>query len=127
MTGIQFLFFFAFVMIVCLMMFKAIIEILIRSKVMNEGKFNEYRQQWTSIIKGTIYRLLVLALPQISLLCIWEFTANDSAGIIIVAVFLLFITLGLLFQAAVRVFFMGKKSVRQFKTQLIYCLVTVSF
>lgn len=115
MTGIQFLFFFAFVMIVCLMMFKAIIEILIRSKVMNEGKFNEYRQQWTSIIKGTIYRLLVLALPQISLLCIWEFTANDSAGIIIVAVFLLFITLGLLFQAAVRVFFMGKKSVRQFK------------
>ena len=54
---------------------------------MNEGKFNEYRQQWTSIIKGTIYRLLVLALPQISLLCIWEFTANDSAGIIIVAVF----------------------------------------
>ena len=114
-------------MIVCLMMFKAIIEILIRSKVMNEGKFNEYRQQWTSIIKGTIYRLLVLALPQISLLCIWEFTANDSAGIIIVAVFLLFITLGYYSKPPYEFSFMGKKSVRQFKTQLIYCLVTVSF
>ncbi|KAL6454238.1 FLC2 Flavin carrier protein 2 [Candida maltosa Xu316] len=115
MTGIQFLFFFVFVMIVFLMMFKAVIEILIRSKVMNEGKFNEYRQQWTSIIKGTLYRLLILALPQITLLCIWEFTSRDSAGTIVVAVFLLFITVALLFQASVRVWNMGRKSVRQFK------------
>lgn len=35
LTGICFLFFFAFVMVVCLMLFKAIIEILTRSKVMH--------------------------------------------------------------------------------------------
>ncbi|RCK66288.1 Flavin carrier protein 2 [Candida viswanathii] len=114
MTGIQFLLFFIFVMIVALMMFKAVIEILIRSKIMNEGKFNEYRQQWSSIIKGTLYRLLVLALPQISLLCIWEFTSRDSAGTVVVAVFLLAVTVFLLLQASIRVFLMGRKSVRQF-------------
>ncbi|KAI5954297.1 FLC2 [Candida jiufengensis] len=115
MTGIIFVFFFAFVMIVCLMLFKAIIEILIRSKLMNEGKFNEYRQQWSSIIKGSIYRLLIIALPQISLLCIWELTVRDSAGTTVVAVFLLVLSVVLLFQGAIRVFLKGKKSVRQFK------------
>ncbi|KAI5962458.1 FLC2 [Candida pseudojiufengensis] len=115
MTGICFLFFFAFVMIVCLMLFKAIIEILVRSKIMNEGKFNEFRQQWSSIIKGSIYRLLVIALPQISLLCIWELTVRDSAGTVVVAVFLLVLSVVLLYQGAIRVFLKGKKSVKQFK------------
>lgn len=115
MTGIMFLLFFAFVMIVCLVFFKAIIEICIRSKIMNEGKFNEYRQQWSYIIKGALYRLLLIAFPQLAVLCLWEFTRNDSAGIIVVAIFLFAITMILLFQAAIRVFLLGKKSVRNFK------------
>lgn len=115
MTAMIFLFFFAFLMIVCLMLFKAIIEILIRSKVMNEGKFNEYRQQWASIIKGTLYRLFVLALPQITVLCLWELTTRDSAATVIVAIFLFVITLLLLLQGAIRVFLKGRESVREFK------------
>lgn len=115
MTGIIFLLFFTFIMIVCLTFFKALIEILIRSKIMNEGKFNEYRQQWTHIVKGALYRLLLLALPQITVLCFWEFSSRDSAGIIVIAVFLLIVALVLLCQAAVRVIYIGRKSVRQFK------------
>lgn len=115
MTGISFLIFFAFIMVVCLSLFKALIEILIRSKMMNEGKFNEYRQQWSSIIKGSLYRLLIIALPQVAVLCLWEFTANDSPGIVVVAVFLLLTTLALLIQAATRVVIKGSKSSRQFK------------
>lgn len=115
LTGIIFLLFFGFVMITCLMLFKAIIEICIRSKVMNEGKFNEYRTQWTSIIKGTIYRLLVLAFPQICLLCLWQLTVRDSTGSIVVAIFLFVVIFVLLYQAAVRVFFKGRQSVQQFK------------
>lgn len=115
MTAIFFLLFFAFVMVVCLTLFKAVIEILIRSKLMNEGKFNEYRLQWHHIVKGALYRLLLLALPQISVLCIWQLTARDSAGTIIVAIFLLVVCVVLLAQAALRVFLMGRRSVRQFK------------
>ncbi|ODV81197.1 TRP-domain-containing protein [Suhomyces tanzawaensis NRRL Y-17324] len=115
MTTIIFLLFFAFVMVVCLTMFKAIIEILIRSKIMNEGKFNEYRQQWSQIVKGALYRLLMIAFPQLAVMCLWQLTERDSVATVIIAVFLLIISIILLFQAAIRVFLMGRKSIRQFK------------
>ncbi|CAH2353650.1 flavin carrier protein 2 [[Candida] railenensis] len=115
MTTIIFLIFFGFVMIVFLMLFKAVIEILIRSKMMNEGKFNEYRQQWTIIIKGALYRLLLISFPQVAVLSIWEFTERDSGGTIAIAVFLLLVSVILLYQAAIRVFLMGRKSVKQFR------------
>lgn len=113
MTGIIFLLFFAFVAIVCMMFFKAIIEILVRSKKMNEGKFAEYRQQWPNIIKGAMYRLLLVAFPQVSVLGFWQFTAHDSVGIVVVAAFLLAVTLGLLLFATIRVISYGRRSVRQ--------------
>lgn len=115
MTGIIFLLFFAFVVVVCMMFFKAVIEILVRSKKMNEGKFAEYRQQWSNIIKGALFRLLVVAFPQISVLGFWEFTAHDSAGIVVVAAFLLLVTFGLLLYATVRVIAYGRRSVREHK------------
>lgn len=115
MTGVIFLLFFVFVTAVCMMFFKAIIEILVRSKKMKEGKFAEYRQQWTYIIKGALYRLLVVAFPQISVLSFWEFTVHDSAGIVVVAAFLLLITLGLLTYATFRVVSYGRRSIREHK------------
>lgn len=127
LTGICFLFFFAFVMVVCLMLFKAIIEILTRSKVMHAEKFNEYRHHWGHIIKGSLYRLLIIAFPQVSVLCIWELTTRDSAGSVVVAVFLLIITLVLLIQAATRVFLMGRNSVRNFKNPAYLLFGDVKF
>jgi hypothetical protein len=115
MTTIIFLLFFAFIMVVCLTFFKAVIEILIRSKIMNEGKFNEYRNHWSQIVKGALYRLLLVALPQIVVMCVWEFTERDSGGTIAIAVFLFIIGIALLSYAAVRVLLMGRHSVRQYK------------
>lgn len=115
MTSIMFLLFVAFVLVVCISAFKAIMEICIRAKFINEGKFNEYRQQWRYIIKGSLYRLLLIAFPQVSVMCIWEFTTHDSGGTVVVAVFLLAVVLILLVQAAIRVYLLGRRSVRQFK------------
>ncbi|KAK6462763.1 hypothetical protein DFJ63DRAFT_174642 [Scheffersomyces coipomensis] len=114
MTTIIFLLFFAFVMVVCLGLFKAIIEILTRAKIMNEGKFGEYRKQWSLIIKGSLYRLLVLAFPQIVVMCVWQLWERDSAGAVVVAVFLLVFAVILLFQATTRVILFGKRSVKNF-------------
>lgn len=115
MTAMMFLLFFTFVLVVCMTFFKAIIEICIRSNIMHEGKFNEYRQHWSSITKGALYRLMFVALPQIAVFCFWEFTAHDSAGLVIVAVFLLLVTLILLGYSAIRVFLSGRRSVREHK------------
>ncbi|CAN3372232.1 hypothetical protein DIURU_004233 [Diutina rugosa] len=115
MTSIMFLLFFAFVLVVCLMFFKAIVEICVRAKWMNEGKFSEYRQQWGHIIKGSLYRLCFISLPQITVMCIWQFFERDSAGTVVLSAFLLGIWIILLVQAAGRVVMMGRQSVREFK------------
>lgn len=113
MTAIIFLLFFAFVVVACMTFFKAIVEISIRAKWMNEGKFNEYRQQWSSVLKGSLYRLLLISLPQVAVLSLWEFTVHDSAGIVVVAVILLAINLGLLIYAAFRVISFGRRSIME--------------
>ncbi|GEQ67448.1 hypothetical protein JCM33374_g1113 [Metschnikowia sp. JCM 33374] len=115
MTSIIFLIFFGFVIIVLMTFFKAIVEICIRSKIMHEGKFNEFRQHWSSIIKGALYRLLLVAFPQIVVFGFWEFTVRDSAGEIVVAAFLIFISFVLLGFSAFRVISFGRRSVREHK------------
>lgn len=115
MTTVIFLLFFCFILVVCLTFFKAIIEILIRSKIMNEGKYSEYRQQWSHIVKGALYRLMLVSLPQIAVMCIWELTTRDSTGTSVIAVFMLIICVALLGYACIRVIIMGRHSVRQYK------------
>lgn len=115
MTSTMFLVFFAFVVVACTTFFKAAIEICIRLKFMNEGKFSEYRQQWGNIIKGALYRLLLIALPQISVMSLWEFTRHDLGGIVVVAVFLLCMAVALLGYACVRVVALGRRLVRDHK------------
>ncbi|ODV63192.1 flavin adenine dinucleotide transporter FLC2 [Ascoidea rubescens DSM 1968] len=112
LTGIIFLLFFAFILICALALFKAIIEFLIRTNVMKSGKFNEYRRQWTIIVKGTLYRLWLLSFPQVSLLCLWQLTVRDSAGCVVIAVFLLAIVAGVLFQAAIKLLQLGRRSIK---------------
>lgn len=115
MTGISFLFFFAFIMLVALMFFKAAIELSVRSGVMNEGKFPEFRKTWTIVIKGTMYRLLLIAFPQLTVLCFWQFIERDSAGCMVLAVFLIIVSCGLLTYAAIRTIFIARKLDRIYK------------
>ncbi|QBM90625.1 ML-like domain-containing protein [Metschnikowia aff. pulcherrima] len=115
MTAMMFLIFFAFILIVSMTFFKAFVEICIRTKMMNEGKFNEYRQHWSSIIKGALYRLLLVALPQIVVFSFWEFTVRDSAGLVVVAAFFVLVAFVLLGFAAFRVISFGRRSVREHK------------
>lgn len=116
LTGIVFFLFFVFVLLICLIFFKALVELLIRSNIMKQHKFNEFRQQWATIIKGTLFRLALIALPQVSLLTLWEFTERDSPATIVVAVFLLLIVFGLLLYGATRVILIGRESSRLYKT-----------
>ena len=103
MTSIQFLLFLFSLCWFVSWRLRQLLRFWCEAKLSKKGKFKEYRRQWASIIKGTNYRILMLALPQIGLFCIWEFTVRDSAGIVVVAVFMLAVTAILLLQAAVRV------------------------
>ncbi|CAI4055562.1 hypothetical protein SUVZ_01G0120 [Saccharomyces uvarum] len=116
LTGIVFFLFFVFVVIVSLIFFKALLEVLTRAGILKEtSNFFQYRKNWGSIIKGTLFRLSIIAFPQVSLLTIWEFTQVDSPAIVVDAVVILLVITGLLVYGTIRVFIKGRESLRLYK------------
>lgn len=116
LTGIVFFLFFLFVLLICIVSFKAIVELSARSGTLKSHKLENFRKQWSVIIKGTLFRLALISFPQISLLCLWEFTERDSAAIVVVAAFLLVIIAALLLYGAIKVVLIGRSSIRTHKT-----------
>lgn len=117
LTGVVFTFFFVFVVVIALMFFKAIVELLTRTHVMAESsKFFEYRRSWTDIIRGTLFRLSIIAFPQLSLLCIWELTQRDSAATVVDAIVILLTICMILLFGVIKVIMRGRESTRLYKT-----------
>lgn len=116
LTGTVFFLFFLFVVIVSMIFFKALIEVLTRARIMAEtSNFFQYRKNWGSIIKGTLFRLAIIAFPQISLLTIWEFTQADSPAVVVDAVVIFIVITGLLMYGTTRVMIKGRESLRLYK------------
>lgn len=116
LTGVVFFLFFLFVVVFGLIFFKSLLELLVKTNVMSESSnFFQYRKNWGSIIKGTLYRLAIIAFPQITLLCIYEFTQNDSPAVMADAVIILIIIVCLLIYGCTRVMLKGGESLRLYK------------
>lgn len=116
LTGVVFFLFFLFVVVFSLVFFKSLLEILTKTGVMPEtSNFFQYRKNWGSIIKGTLFRLAIIAFPQICLLTIWEFTQVDSPAVVVDAIVILAIFLGLLCYGTIRVLLKGTESIRLYK------------
>lgn len=117
LTGIVFFLFFVFCMVIAMAVFKAVIELLTKAGYMKEtSKFYEYRRSWTNVIKGTLFRICIIAFPQVSLLSIWEMTQYDSVAVLIDAIIILIVVFGLLLYGVTRVIIRGRESVRLYKT-----------
>lgn len=128
LTGIVFFLFFLFVVVFCLIFFKALLEVLTRARLMAESSnFFQYRKNWGSIIKGTLFRLAIIAFPQVSLLCIWEFTQIDSPAVVVVAVVMLIVVTGLLTYGTVRILIKGRESQRLYKNPAYLLFGDASF
>ncbi|KAH6968563.1 hypothetical protein DER45DRAFT_16684 [Fusarium avenaceum] len=89
MTGLTF--FCIFVVITCLAvaMFKGVCELFARQKWMAQDKFLEFRNGWLTVLKGILFRLTLIGFPQMVILCLWEFTQQDSPAEVVLAVFFL--------------------------------------
>ena len=116
LTGVVFFLFFVFAMTVAMIFFKALLEVLTRARIMAESSnFFMYRKNWGSIIKGTLFRIAIIAFPQISLLSMWEFTQRDSPAVIVDAVVMMAVVSGLLIYGTLRVLLKGRMSKRLYK------------
>ncbi|KAK1984839.1 hypothetical protein LZ30DRAFT_412071 [Colletotrichum cereale] len=97
MTGLSFFCVFVIFTVLGVAAFKGFCELAVRQKWMKSEKFLEFRNGWFTVLKGILFRMTLIGFPQMTILCLWEFTQVDSAAEVVLAVFFLFgmaLTLG---------------------------------
>ncbi|KAH8881545.1 TRP-domain-containing protein [Thozetella sp. PMI_491] len=111
MTGLTFFCLFVLFTVMGVAAFKGFCELAVKNGWMKSDKFVEFRHGWFTVLKGILFRLTLIGFPQMVILCLWEFTQNDSAAEMVLAVFFFFgmsITLG---WAASKVIRIARRSV----------------
>ncbi|KAL7947766.1 TRP domain-containing protein [Trichoderma barbatum] len=110
-TGLTFFWLFAVITMLSVTLFKGICELLVKQGLMKADKFLEFRNGWRTVLKGILYRIALIGFPQLSVLCLWEFTQNDSAAEIALAVFYFFCPLIALCWGASKVIQIARRSI----------------
>ena len=115
LTG--YIFFLVFVMFTVLgvIAFKYICEGLVKAGRLKHDQFQDFRNGWTTVLKGIMYRIVLIGFPQMVVLCLWEFTQNDSAAEMVLAVVTLFTMIGILGWASSKVIRLARRSISMHK------------
>ncbi|OAX82396.1 hypothetical protein ACJ72_03258 [Emergomyces africanus] len=78
-------------------------------------KFQDFRNGWKIIMRGILFRLVLIGFPQMCILSMWELTKRDSPAEVVLAVFMLIAMSASLGFAAFTVIRLAKKSVELHK------------
>lgn len=111
MTGLVFFCLLVIFTVACVAGWKGYCELAAKKGWMKHDTFLEFRNGWLTVLKGILFRVTLIGFPQMTILCLWEFTQNDSPAEIVLAVFFFFgmsITLG---WAAMKVIRIARRSV----------------
>ncbi|KAI0472874.1 hypothetical protein GGR56DRAFT_586873 [Xylariaceae sp. FL0804] len=111
MTGLTFFCLLVVFTILGVAAFKGFCELAVKQKWMKSDTFLEFRNGWLTVLKGILFRLTLIGYPQMSILCLWEFTQVDSPAEVVLAVFFILgmsVTLG---WAASKVILLARRSV----------------
>ncbi|KAI6899761.1 TRP-domain-containing protein, partial [Hortaea werneckii] len=82
---------------------------------MKGDKFQDFRNGWTTVLKGILFRIVLIGFPQMVVLCFWEFTRNDSSAEMVLAVFTIFTMLAILAWASSKVIRLARRSIAMHK------------
>ncbi|KAI9039918.1 transient receptor potential ion channel family protein [Aspergillus affinis] len=115
LTGLIFFVFFVTVVMIFVALFKAGCEVLAKHGKMKSDKFQDFRNGWKTVARGILFRLTLIGFPQMCILCLWEFTRQDSAAEIVLAVIMLISIIAALGWAALKVIRLAKRSVTMHK------------
>lgn len=115
LTGL--IFFMVFVVLTALgvALFKAFCEGAVKAGWFQGNKFEDFRNGWKIVLKGILFRLVLIGYPQICVLCLWELTVRDSAAEVVLALFFFISMTVALGWAALKVFRIAKRSVSMHK------------
>lgn len=111
MTGLTFFCLFVVFTILGVVAFKGWCEVAAKQKWIKQDTFLEFRNGWLTVLKGILFRLTLIGYPQMTILCLWEFTQVDSPAEVVLAVFFFFGMTATLAWAASKVVRIARRSV----------------
>lgn len=111
LTGLGF--FIAFIVAVSLSIvaFKGFCELATKKGWFKGDKFQDFRTGWKVVLKGILFRIILIGYSQMAVLCLWELTVRDSAAEVVLAIFYFLAMSAALFWAALKVIRIAKRSV----------------
>ncbi|PGH08447.1 hypothetical protein GX51_01275 [Blastomyces parvus] len=115
MTGLIFFVVFVGIVLGLVALFKAYCEVASKKGWIKGDKFQDFRNGWKVIMRGILFRLVLIGFPQMCILCLWELTKRDSPAEIVLAVFMLVSMCASLGFATFTIIRLAKKSVELHK------------
>lgn len=98
-----------------LLLARAIVHQLAKRGKLSPDKFLEFRQGWKVVLKGMMYRLILISYPAMTVLCLWEIYERHSAGCVVLAIAIWLVLTALLGYAALRVVRLARRSLQLHK------------
>lgn len=114
-TGYSFFVIFVIVVVLGVIAFKYICEGLVKTGKMKSDKFLDFRNGWRTVLKGILFRVVLIGFPQMMVLCFWELTQRDSAGEVVLAIFTLVTMICILAWATSKVIRIAQRSITMHK------------
>jgi hypothetical protein len=114
-TGYTFFMIFIILTVIGVVAFKFICEGLTKAGKMKSDKFVDFRNGWRTILKGILFRVVLIGFPQMMVLGFWELTQRDSAGLMVLAVMTMITMIGILGWASSKVVRIAQRSIAMHK------------
>ncbi|KAI2619218.1 TRP-domain-containing protein [Hypoxylon sp. NC1633] len=111
LTGLVFFYIIMALTTLCVAAFKGVLELGAKQKWIKGDTFQDFRNGWRTVLKGILFRMALVGHPAVTILCLWEFTQNDSAALMVLAVFFLLALNAVLAWAAYKVIRIAHRSV----------------
>ncbi|RMZ91379.1 hypothetical protein DV736_g1393, partial [Chaetothyriales sp. CBS 134916] len=115
MTGLIFFVAVLFFATLLVTLTKLALDVAARAGWMKSDKFAEFRNGWKIVIKGILFRLVLLGFVQMSVLCLWELVERDSAAEVVLSLVVFISMVCALGWASFKVIQLAKKSVAMHK------------
>lgn len=114
-TGYCFFIIFVLLVVISVVAFKFICEGLVKAGKMRPDQFTDFRNGWQTVLKGIMFRVILIGFPQMMVLCFWELTQRDSAGEVVLAVFTLVTMIAILAWSSSKVIRIAQRSIAMHK------------
>jgi hypothetical protein len=113
-TGFTFFVICGYVLMALIFFIFQILTLLVRSQKINPNFAMHFRKSFGSVIKGSLLRYIYIGFTQLVILSLWEFTQNDSAAVIVLAVLFLLLSIGMIGYSLWRTISFGRTSIQQY-------------